>query len=173
MLRASGKDGLANTPVYFDASVMIIAFVLTGRLLEERAKQATASSLRTLMGLQPKTARIMMDDEMKDVPLSTITVGDVMEVRAGEKIPVDGTVNWADSFMTSEGAYVDESMITRTLYTRYFASGDILQYSTVDFFTSRPVISQISFADIVRLMAIAPVSMTHSCWPSSDATSTY
>ena len=64
------------------------------------------------MGLQPKTARIVMDDEMKDVPLSTITVGDVMEVRAGEKIPVDGTVNWADSFMTSEGAYVDESMIT-------------------------------------------------------------
>lgn len=112
MLRASGKDGLANTPVYFDASVMIIAFVLTGRLLEERAKQATASSIRTLMGLQPKTARIVMDDEMKDVPLSTITVGDVMEVRAGEKIPVDGTVNWADSFMTSEGAYVDESMIT-------------------------------------------------------------
>ena len=139
MLRASGKDGLANTPVYFDASVMIIAFVLTGRLLEERAKQATASSIRTLMGLQPKTARIVMDDEMKDVPLSTITVGDVMEVRAGEKIPVDGTVNWADSFMTSEGAYVDESMITGeptpVLKKRFdkVLAGTVLQQGTLRF----------------------------------------
>ncbi len=139
MLRASGKDGLANTPVYFDASVMIIAFVLTGRLLEERAKQATASSIRTLMGLQPKTARIVMDDEMKDVPLSTITVGDVMEVRAGEKIPVDGTVNWADSFMTFEGAYVDESMITGeptpVLKKRFdkVLAGTVLQQGTLRF----------------------------------------
>lgn len=101
-----------DAPVYFDASVMIIAFVLTGRLLEERAKRATASSIRTLMGLQPKTARIVMNEEFKDVPLSTITVGDVMEVRAGEKIPVDGNVTMADSFMTHDGAYVDESMIS-------------------------------------------------------------
>lgn len=104
-----------DTPVYFDASVMIIAFVLVGRLLEERAKRATASSIRTLMGLRPKTARVIVNEEVqacKDVPLSTITVGDVMEVRAGEKIPVDGMVTWADSFMTADGAYVDESMIT-------------------------------------------------------------
>ena len=94
---------------FFDASVMIIAFVLTGRLLEERAKRATASSIRTLMGLQPKTARIVSGDL---VPLSTIAVGDILEVRAGEKIPVDGRVTWATSFMTPDGCYVDESMIT-------------------------------------------------------------
>ena len=157
MLRASGKDGLANTPVYFDASVMIIAFVLTGRLLEERAKQATASSIRTLMGLQPKTARIMMDDEMKDVPLSTITVGDVMEVRAGEKIPVDGTVNWADSFMTSEGAYVDESMITGeptpVLKKRFdkVLAGTVLQQGTLRFRATQ-VGEKTALSQIIRMV---------------------
>ena len=157
MLRASGKDGLANTPVYFDASVMIIAFVLTGRLLEERAKQATASSIRTLMGLQPKTARIVMDDEMKDVPLSTITVGDVMEVRAGEKIPVDGTVNWADSFMTSEGAYVDESMITGeptpVLKKRFdkVLAGTVLQQGTLRFRATQ-VGEKTALSQIIRMV---------------------
>ena len=130
---------------FFDASVMIIAFVLTGRLLEERAKRATASSIRTLMGLQPKTARVVGTPKpnppqvgtgftprqqtdtsthsgrgtspvpTKDweiVPLSTISIGDILEVRAGEKIPVDGSVTWAESFMTADAAYVDESMIT-------------------------------------------------------------
>ena len=98
---------------FFDASVMIIAFVLTGRLLEERAKRATASSIRTLMGLQPKTARVVgADGDSSLVPLSTISIGDILEVRAGEKIPVDGSVTWAESFMTADAAYVDESMIT-------------------------------------------------------------
>ncbi|MBR6937463.1 MAG: heavy metal translocating P-type ATPase [Prevotella sp.] len=157
MLRASGKDGLANTSVYFDASVMIIAFVLTGRLLEERAKQATASSIRTLMGLQPKTARIVMDDEMKDVPLSTITVGDVMEVHAGEKIPVDGTVSWADSFMTSEGAYVDESMITGeptpVLKKRFdkVLAGTVLQQGTLRFRATQ-VGEKTALSQIIRMV---------------------
>ena len=99
---------------YFDAPVMIIAFVLTGRWLEERAKNATASSIRTLMGLQPKTARIYKKDspQPSSVPLSTVSIGDILEVRAGEKIPVDGRVTWATSFMTEDAAYVDESMIT-------------------------------------------------------------
>ena len=145
---------------FFDASVMIIAFVLTGRLLEERAKRATASSIRTLMGLQPKTARVVptpspsrgegslntlsadnsstagntlsADDTAskshqtplpsggegggfevgQPVPLSTISIGDILEVHAGEKIPVDGRVTWATSFMNPDAAFVDESMIT-------------------------------------------------------------
>lgn len=97
---------------YFDASVMIITFVLTGRCLEEKAKDSTASSIRHLMGLQPKTARLIDGDKIEDVPLSTIGRGDVIEVRAGEKIPVDGIVTEAESFMTADAAYIDEAMIT-------------------------------------------------------------
>lgn len=101
-----------DSPTYFDASVMIITFVLTGRLLEEKAKDGTASSICQLMGMQPKTARILSDGKLEEVPLSTVEVGDVLEVRAGEKIPVDGEVISAESFMSSTAAYVDESMIT-------------------------------------------------------------
>ena len=97
---------------YFDASVMITTFVLTGRCLEEKAKDSTASSIRHLMGLQPKTARLIDGDKIEDVPLSTIGRGDVIEVRAGEKIPVDGIVTEAESFMTADAAYIDEAMIT-------------------------------------------------------------
>ncbi len=97
---------------YFDASVMIITFVLTGRLLEEKAKDGTASSIRKMMGLTPKTAHIVNGDQVEEVPLSTIEVGDILEVRPGEKVPVDGEVLSAESFMTAGVAYVDESMLT-------------------------------------------------------------
>lgn len=106
-----GSRGIA-WHTYFDASVMIITFVLTGRLLEERAKDATAASIRRLMGMQPKTARLVDGDYVDEVPIATIAKGDVLEVRAGEKIPVDGIVTQAESFMTADAAYVDESMIT-------------------------------------------------------------
>ena len=98
--------------VYFDASVMIITFVLTGRCLEEKAKDGTVASIKQLMGLQPKTARLVADGQLEEVPISTIQRGDVIEVRAGEKIPVDGVVTQAESFMTADAAYVDEAMIT-------------------------------------------------------------
>ena len=97
---------------YFDASVMIITFVLTGRCLEEKAKDGTATSIKQLMGMQPKTARLVSDGKLEEVPISTIQRGDVIEVRAGEKIPVDGVVIQAESFMTADAAYVDEAMIT-------------------------------------------------------------
>ena len=105
---------------YFDASVMIITFVLTGRCLAEKAKDSTASSIRQLMGMQPKTARVVTremmggtnDYKMEEVPISTIQIGDMIEVRAGEKIPVDGVVTQAESFMTADAAYVDEAMIS-------------------------------------------------------------
>lgn len=84
--------------VYYEAVAMIIAFVLSGKLLEARAKQSTSASIRSLMGLQPKTARLVGEDgEEKDVPIAML--------RPGEKIPVDGTV-------LEGGSYVDESMIS-------------------------------------------------------------
>ena len=97
---------------YFDACVMIITFVLTGRLLEEKAKDGTASSIRELMGMSPKTAHVVNDESIEEVPISTIGKGDIIEVRPGEKVPVDGEVIYAESFMTADAAYVDESMIT-------------------------------------------------------------
>lgn len=90
---------------YYDASVMIITFVLTGRSLEERAKKSTASAIRSLMGLVPRMAHIVSKGDVTDVPLAAVSVGDVVEVRKGEKIPVDGT-------LTEGTGYVDESMIS-------------------------------------------------------------
>lgn len=106
-----GSKGL-TWHTYYDASVMIIAFVLTGRLIEEKAKDGTAASIRELMGLTPKTARVIQDGKPVEVPLSTIDIGDQLQVRPGEKVPVDGEVVQAESFMTADAAYVDESMIT-------------------------------------------------------------
>lgn len=142
---------------FFDASVMIITFVLTGRLLEERAKNATASSIRTLMGLQPKTARVVRGDDVDEVPLSTVSLGDVLEVRAGEKIPVDGNVTWAESFMTADGAYVDESMITGeptpALKCRMgkVLAGTVLQQGRLRFRATQ-VGEQTALAGIIRMV---------------------
>lgn len=91
---------------YFDASVMIITFVLTGRLIEERAKNGTASAIRALMGLQPKTAHLVENGTITEAPIAVLQPGDTIEVRPGERIAVDGTV-----VGDSEGS-VDESMIT-------------------------------------------------------------
>ena len=103
--------------VYFDSCSMVIAFVLTGRLLEERAKDGTATSLRRLMGMCPQTAHVASGaggaaDAVTDVPVATVRVGDVLEVRPGERVPVDGEVLAATSYMTDAAAYVDESMIS-------------------------------------------------------------
>lgn len=90
---------------YYDASVMIITFVLTGRCLEERAKKSTASAIRSLMGLVPKQAHVVSMGKVCDVPLAAVAKGDIVEVRQGEKVPVDGVVS------EGEGG-VDESMIS-------------------------------------------------------------
>lgn len=90
---------------YYDASVMIITFVLTGRCFEERAKKSTASAIRSLMGLVPKQAHVVSMGEVCDVPLAAVAKGDIVEVRQGEKVPVDGVVS------EGEGG-VDESMIS-------------------------------------------------------------
>lgn len=90
---------------YYDASVMIITFVLSGRLMEERAKKGTASAIKALMGLAPKTAHLVDNGMVTDAPISALQPGDTIEVRAGEKVPVDGNV-------VSGSARIDESMIS-------------------------------------------------------------
>ena len=116
---------------YFDASVMIITFVLTGKLLEEKAKDGTASSIREMMGMTPKTAHIVDGDKVEEVPISTIEVGDLLEVRTGEKVPVDGEVVWAESFMTPDAAYIDESMITGEPNPAKMEKGDRVLAGTI------------------------------------------
>jgi len=91
--------------VYFEAATVIIAFILLGKLLEERAKSHTSSAIKKLMGLQPKTVRILMDGLEKEIPMAQVAAGNVVAVRPGEKIPVDGRV-------VSGRSYVDESMIS-------------------------------------------------------------
>jgi len=90
---------------YFDTSTMIIALILLGRLLEARAKGQTSEAIRRLTGLRAKTARVIRDGHEQDIPVEDVKVGDVIVVRPGEKIPVDGVV-------TEGYSSVDESMIS-------------------------------------------------------------
>jgi len=91
--------------VYFEAAAVIVSLVLLGRYLEAKAKGKTSQAIKRLMGLQPKTARVLRDGVESDIALEDVTVGDTVIVRPGEKIPVDGAVIEGSS-------YVDESMIT-------------------------------------------------------------
>lgn len=91
--------------VYFEAAAVVIVFISLGKLLEEKAKSNTSLALKKLMGLQPKTVRIIVDDTEQDIPISTVKVGYKIIVRPGEKIPVDGVV-------IQGASYVDESMIS-------------------------------------------------------------
>lgn len=147
---------------YYDASVMIISFVLTGRLLEERAKNSTASAIRALMGLAPKTARIEQYSvetkqmELCEVPVATLGKGDIVEVRAGEKIPVDGCV-------TASDAGVDESMISgeplpvsKQTGDKVFA-GTIVKSGTLRF-RAEQVCEETVLAGIIRMVREAQSS---------------
>jgi len=98
------KGGL-RPEVYFDTSALIIVLILLGRLLEARAKGQTSEAIKKLMGLQPKTARVIREGREQDIPVEEVLVGDLVLVRPGEKIPVDGVVREGKSA-------VDESMIT-------------------------------------------------------------
>jgi Cu+-exporting ATPase len=91
--------------VYFDTSSVIIVLILFGRLLEARAKGQTSEAIRKLVGLQPKTARVIRGGQEQDIPAEEVVVGDLIVVRPGEKIPVDGRIKEGKSA-------VDESMIT-------------------------------------------------------------
>ena len=100
-----GVSGTSEAPVYFDTSAAIIALILLGRWLEARARSQTSSAIRRLMGLRAKTARVVRDGVEADVPVEEVRVGDIVVVRPGEKIPVDGIV-------TEGHSAVDESMLT-------------------------------------------------------------
>lgn len=91
--------------VYYEAASVIIAFISLGKLLEEKAKSNTSSAIKKLMGLQPKTVRILANGKEQDVPTASVEQGNIIVLRPGEKVPVDGTV-------ISGSSYVDESMIT-------------------------------------------------------------
>jgi len=99
------KSGGIEPEVYFDTSAVIITLILLGRLLEARAKGQTSEAIKKLIGLQPKTARVIRDGKELDISVEEVLVGDIVIVRPGEKIPVDGIVKEGKS-------YVDESMIT-------------------------------------------------------------
>jgi Cu+-exporting ATPase len=90
---------------YYEAVLLIIAFILTGNAFEARAKRNTAEALRALVRLQPKTARVVRDGTESDVPIEAVRAGDIIVVRPGERVPVDGTVRDGESA-------VDESMLT-------------------------------------------------------------
>ena len=91
--------------VYYEAAVVIIAFVLTGKLMEERAKGNTSTAIRKLMGLQPRVARVLREGIEEDILIDQLQTGDLVVVRPGEQIPVDGRLSEGES-------YVDESMIS-------------------------------------------------------------
>jgi Cu2+-exporting ATPase len=91
--------------VYYEAAAVVIAFISLGKLLEERAKSNTGSALKKLMGLQPKTVRVLMEGVEMEFPVTAVKVGNTIIVRPGEKIPVDGVV-------INGSSYVDESMIS-------------------------------------------------------------
>ncbi len=137
-----GAHGMENH-TWFDASVMIITFVLTGRLLEERAKRSTAASIRSLMGLQPKTAHLVSNGQDQgndktthttDIPIAAVQKGDTLLVRPGEKIPVDGRVCPTPS-LAATGATalptVDESMMTGEATAIAKGEGDKLLAGTI------------------------------------------
>lgn len=144
-----GSRGIENH-TYYDASVMIITFVLTGRMLEERAKKGTASAIRALMGLAPKTAHVVNGNDVDDVPIATLEKGDTIEIRQGEKVPVDGIV-------TTGEAYIDESMITgeptpaqRKTGDKVFA-GTIVKQGCLRF-SARQVGAETMLAQIIKMV---------------------
>lgn len=144
-----GSRGIENH-TYYDASVMIITFVLTGRMLEERAKKGTASAIRALMGLAPKTAHVVNGNDVDDVPIATLEKGDTIEIRQGEKVPVDGIV-------TTDKAYIDESMITgeptpaqRKAGDKVFA-GTIVKQGRLRF-SARQVGAETMLAQIIKMV---------------------
>jgi P-type Cu+ transporter len=111
--------------VYFEAVIIIIALILTGNAFEARAKRNTASALRALVHLQPATARVLRFGEEVDVPVETVEAGEVVVVRPGDRIPVDGEV-------VSGGSAVDESMLTGESLPVAKAPGDRVIGGTIN-----------------------------------------
>ena len=111
--------------IYFEAASVIIAFILLGRLLEERAKQNTSSAIKKLIGLQPKTVTIIVDSDERTVPITAVQKGDTILVKPGERIAVDGMVVTGES-------YVDESMLNGEPVPLHKQSGEKVFAGTIN-----------------------------------------
>ena len=111
--------------VYFEAAAVIVTLVLMGQVLELRARSRTGRAIRALLGLAPKTARVLRDGQEEDIALDRVQVGDLLRVRPGEKVPVDGTVVEGKSV-------VDESMITGEPLPVSKSNGDRVTGATVN-----------------------------------------
>jgi len=139
--------------VYFEISVVVTALVLAGRWMEARAKRSTTAAISALVGLRPTTARVLRGDAETDVSIDDVVVGDLVRVRPGEKVPVDGVV-------TDGSSSVDESMLTGESLPVTKTSGDTVIGSTVNgtgtlVFRATAVGRDTTLAQIVRLVADA------------------
>ncbi|HJU53005.1 MAG TPA: heavy metal translocating P-type ATPase [Pyrinomonadaceae bacterium] len=123
--RMSGMGATQMTPVYFEAASVIIALILLGRLLESRAKGRTGDAIARLVGLQPKTARVVRGSRELEIAVEEVVPGDVVVVRPGEKIPVDGLV-------VAGGSAVDESMLTGESLPVEKKAGDVVFGATMN-----------------------------------------
>ena len=136
--------------IYFEAASVIIAFILLGRLLEERAKQNTSTAIKKLIGLQPKTVIIIVDSNERTVPITAVQKGDTILVKPGERIAVDGMVVTGES-------YVDESMLNGEPVPLHKQSGEkvfagtINQKGTFQFIADK-ICSDTMLAQIIRMV---------------------
>jgi Cu+-exporting ATPase len=145
------KDGKVG--VYFEASAVIVTLVLLGQVLELKARSRTGAAIRALLGLAPKTARRIKDGKEEDVPLDTVKPGDLLRVRPGEKVPVDGVV-------TEGYSSVDESMVTGESIPVEKKQGDRIVGATVNgtgtlVMRAEKVGAETLLAQIVRMVAEA------------------
>src|SRR3954463_14286919 len=136
--------------VYFETSLVIFALVLAGRWMEAKAKKQTAAAITALVGLAPKTARVLRDGTEVDVPVEQVVVGDLVRVRPGEQVPVDGVV-------TAGATAVDESMLTGESLPVDKAAGDTLIGATTNrtgtvVLRATAVGADTALAQIVRLV---------------------
>ena len=139
-----------NSGVYYETAAVIVTLILMGRLLEVRAKRSTGDAIEKLIGLQPKTARVVREGQETDIPLAEVRVGDRLLVRPGEKVPVDGMIVYGAS-------WVDESMLTGESLPVEKNEGDAVTGATLNqrgAFTmeARRVGSNTALAQIVRLV---------------------
>ena len=136
--------------IYFEAASVIIAFILLGRLLEERAKQNTSSAIKKLIGLQPKTVIIIVDSDERTVPITAVQKGDTILVKPGERIAVDGMVVTGES-------YVDESMLNGEPVPMHKQSGEKVFAGTINQkgtfrFIADKIGSDTMLAQIIRMV---------------------
>jgi P-type Cu+ transporter len=136
--------------VYFETSIVIIALILLGRWMELRARKQTSAAIKALVGLQPKTARVLRDGSEVDVPLDHLAVGELIRVRPGEKIPVDGTIirgttSVDESMLTGESLPVDKTVGDMVIGATLNRSGSIVLQATA-------VGTDTTLAQIIRLV---------------------